>query len=50
MDMLIVFIGGFLAALIGSAAGGGAGGLSFFALLFVGLPLPIAIGTYKFLI
>ncbi|HEY8109078.1 MAG TPA: hypothetical protein VIF43_03655, partial [Patescibacteria group bacterium] len=48
MDLLLVFIGGFLAALFGSMAGGGAAFFGLYALLFLGLPLNAAIATNSF--
>lgn len=45
MDLLIAFGGGFVAALLGSMAGGGAGFFGLYALLFLGLPLNTAIAT-----
>ena len=48
MDLWIVLIAGFLAAFVGSMSGGGAGFISFYPLLFLGLPLNAAIATNKF--
>jgi uncharacterized membrane protein YfcA len=48
MDLFIAFAGGFIAAFIGSMAGGGAGFFGLYALLFLGLPLNIGIATNKF--
>lgn len=48
MDIAITFIGGFLAALFGSMAGGGAGFFGLYPLLFLGLPLNSAIATNAF--
>ena len=47
IDIVIVFLGAFAAAFLGSMSGGGAGFVSFFALLMVGVPAPMAIGTNK---
>jgi uncharacterized protein len=48
MDSLIVFGAGFLAALLGSMGGGGAGFVSIYVLLLLGLPLNAALATNKF--
>ncbi len=48
MNEIIVFIGGFLAAFIGSMSGGGAGFISFGILLALGLPPKSAIATNTF--
>lgn len=48
MELWIIFIAGFLAAFVGSMSGGGAGFISFYPLLFFGLPLNAAIATNKF--
>jgi hypothetical protein len=48
MELLIIFVGGFLAALFGSMAGGGAGFFGLYPLLFLGLPLNTAIATNAF--
>lgn len=47
MDLIIVFCAGFLAALVGSMAGGGAGFISVLTLLVLGLPLNVAVATNK---
>lgn len=48
MDLFIAFAGGFVAALLGSMAGGGAGFFSLYPLIFLGLPLNVAIATNGF--
>lgn len=48
MEIIITFCAGFLAALLGSMSGGGAGFFSFYSLLYLGLPLNAAIATNKF--
>lgn len=47
MDLLIVFVAGFVAAFIGSMAGGGAGFFGLYPLIFLGLPLNVAIATNR---
>lgn len=48
MESLAVFCAGFFAALVGSMAGGGAGFISVYTLLILGLPLNVAVVTNKF--
>lgn len=45
MEHFILFLAGILAAMIGSSAGGGGAIVGFLALIFVGVPVPVAIGT-----
>ena len=46
--MLIVFCAGFLASLVGSMSGGGAGAIQLAALLYLGLPVSNAVATHIF--
>jgi hypothetical protein len=48
MEILVTFVAGFIAALLGSMSGGGAGFFGLYALLLLGLPLNTAIATNKF--
>src|SRR4051794_27496516 len=47
MEILITFVAGFIAALLGSMGGGGAGFFGLYSLLLLGLPLNTAIATNK---
>jgi uncharacterized membrane protein YfcA len=48
VSFIVAFLGGLAAAFFGSMAGGGAGFLALYPLLFLGLPLNIAIATNNF--
>ena len=48
LEMMIVFCAGFLASLVGSMSGGGAGVIQLAALLWLGLPVNSAVATHIF--
>lgn len=48
LDIVIVTVAGFLAALVGSMSGGGAGIIQLAALLYIGLPVNSAVATHIF--
>ena len=48
IELLVVSIAGFVAALVGSMSGGGAGIIQLAALLYIGLPVNSAVATHIF--
>lgn len=48
LDFLFMLAAGFLAAMLGTMGAGGGATIGFLALLSLGLPVPLAIGTNKF--